>query len=432
MMAENVLTTIQERTRVTLLKRATCLFTVALLLSTWKLWFPQSAFPQVPLFQGLVDVPGWVDQGLLLVLVPALILMGVVRVSPRFATISLFLIIGLLTTLMMLNQHRIQPWAYLAILVFTTIACCTAKQILFWLRALFLSVYLFSALSKFDYLFLTTIGQQFLSTGLESLGFAFLEWSEPTRIGFALLLPLGELLTAICLLFSNTRRLGVIMALFLHLTLVLILGPWGMQQKVAVLIWNLQFCILIPLIFWPLNRVALDPISEGGQLTRSGMVGSVGARLLICLAICFPLFEGLGFWDSWVSWGLYSTRAARVEIYFQEELAKRLPPELQPHLSQSTYQGYLKKFYMDRWSLAALDAPIYPSDRFGTGAVLALLEQLQITKGVVMVHSSIPARRTGSRNQERIREVDAMVRFPARYRLNAKPRQGFLLSPDRK
>ncbi|MDG2382196.1 MAG: hypothetical protein P8N76_11030 [Pirellulaceae bacterium] len=431
MMAENDPLVAQERSRVELLKRAICLFTVALLFSTWRLWIPQPTFPQVPLFQGLVDLPWWIDQILLSLLVPMLILVGIIRISPRLTAVCLLLIVVLLTTLMVLNQHRIQPWAYLALLVLATIACCTSHQIVIWLRALFISVYLFSALSKFDYLFLTTIGQQLLSAGLELLGISLSEWSERARIGFALLLPAGELLTAVCLVFPRTRRLGVIMAICLHLTLMLILGPWGMQQKTAVLIWNLQFCILIPVVFWPFYNVSADAKVAEIQVTRRRFVASVGARLLLCLAICLPVVEGFGFWDSWVSWGLYSTRTARVELYFQEDLAKRLPAELQPYLSEGTYQGYLKKFYIDRWSLAALNAPIYPSDRFGTGTVLALLDQLQISDGVLMVHSSIPARRTGSRKQDRIRAVDVMMRLPTVYRLNAKPRQGFLLSSDR-
>ena len=412
---------------VDLLQRVLGGFTAILIGLSWPLWLNPEGFPQVPVFYFLVDVPVGVDR---LISVISLVAWAVAILGghrKRFGRVALVIAILGLVILMALNQHRLQPWAYLAVLCGGLIAACPPRQSLLWIRALLVSVYVYSALGKFDYLFATSIGNQLLQTAFRFVGFSIEAWPANLQIGSTFLLPLIELIAGLLLIFVRTRRFGVVLAVGLHLVLILVLGPFGMSQKPGVLVWNLQFCIMIPLLFWPPRAsFAADP-----DVTQpNARFLSWGAKALVALAIVLPLFEPWGLWDPWLSWGLYSTRAPRAELYFAENYANRLPAPLQPYLSEDLYNGYLKKLHLDRWSLDTLNVPLYPSDRFAVGVTNAVLDRLRLDRGFMVVHSSAPDRWSGEREQQKFVKPDEIRDRLQRYRVNSEPRQGFQLVPS--
>ena len=50
-----------DRSRLTWLRKTMAGFGLLLLAITWRLWTPQTEFPQIPFFSWLVDIPGFVD-----------------------------------------------------------------------------------------------------------------------------------------------------------------------------------------------------------------------------------------------------------------------------------------------------------------------------------------------------------------------------------
>lgn len=406
------------------LHRVVSCFALALVGVTWRLWVPQETYPQVPLFGWATSVPFWIDWLLLAVWGLSLVLVLVGRLPQRWNSSAWLVASASMFGLMVLNQHRLQPWAYLAVLSGLILAACSAAQAERWLRWLLISVYFYSAISKFDYLFVTILGQEFVATGLGLIGVAVETWPAPLRQCLSLSLPTGEVLVAVLLLIPRLRRLGVVMGIALHILLLLILGPWGMNHRPGVLIWNLQFCVLLILLFWPTSAQRGER-DETADFDRPpwGIVPAVIARAMALCALLLPLLDAFERWDHWLSWGLYSTRAPRVELYISEDVVSRLPADLQQHCSETTYSGYLRKFALDRWSLAELGVPIYPQDRFHTGLCLALLGRYQLD--AVAVHSASPARLTGKREQQRWTGDDEILNATSRFCLNARPRHGF-------
>ena len=412
---------------VDLLQRVLGGFTVILIGLSWPLWLNPAGFPQVPVFSFLVDVPVGADR---LISGGAFLAWGVAMLGGyrrRFGRVALAIAILSQVILMMLNQHRLQPWAYLAVLSGGLIVACPPRQTLSWMRALLVSVYIYSALGKFDYLFATSIGNQLLQTTLGFVGISTDAWNANLQIGLTLMLPLIELIAGLLLIFQRTRRFGVVLAVGLHLVLILVLGPFGMSQKPGVLVWNLQFCMMIPLLFWPLRESVAADSMEMPTIDRSIAWGAKG---LVAMAIALPLLEPWGLWDPWLSWGLYSTRAPRAELYFAENYANRLPASLQPYVSEDLYNGYLKKLHLDRWSLETLNVPLYPSDRFAMGVTTAVLDKLRLDRGFVVVHSSAPDRWSGEREQKKLVKPDEISKRLQSYRVNPEPRQGFWLDPS--
>jgi hypothetical protein len=144
------------------------------------------------------------------------------------------------------------------------------------------------------------------------------------------------------------------------------------------------------------------------------------------LALVLPLFEPLGIWDSWLCWGLYSKRAAKIEIFLPQDAVDQLPPPLRVFCERTDPQGIWSRLAMDRWSLQVLHAPLYPHERFELGVGLAVLELLPASQRRMMaIRSAPPERRSGRQRTTRWDDVDALRRYAASFRWNALPRANF-------
>ena len=94
-----------DRSQVVWLRKAMAGFGLLLLANTWRLWTPQTEFPQIPFFSLLIDVPGVVDWIALLGTSIGLIAMFFTSCRMAKPAIGLFLIS--IIPLVLLNQHRL-------------------------------------------------------------------------------------------------------------------------------------------------------------------------------------------------------------------------------------------------------------------------------------------------------------------------------------
>lgn len=381
---------------------------LALVLATWRLWFPITDFPRVPLIRWGGFLPqasiGFLS-GLLLIGLAATLISTSERRSRRL----MFACVTLMLVLVFNNQHRLQPWAYHFLLSAWAVASLDAKRALFWLRALMVSIYVFSAASKFDLRFAETTGAMFVST--------VFHWftNRPIDAGFitklALVLPVGELLVALTLLRRATRRWGIRLAVGLHFSLLMILGPWGLQQRLGVLIWNVG-CILQ--VAWLFRQHAFE--SSHRQSPGSPDLGQRQSVLVmrsapLLLALVLPLLEPWGRCDSWLAWGLYSTRAPRTELFIAAEAIQQLPDDLQAYCYIVGRDQIWARVAKTNWSLETLHVPIYPHERFDMAIDLAILDQLPADKRWFRIDRlAAPDRRTGEIEVTTIRDIASLRR----------------------
>ncbi|MCP4505593.1 MAG: hypothetical protein GY826_04270, partial [Fuerstiella sp.] len=139
----------------------------------------------------------------------------------------------------------------------------------------------------------------------------------------------------------RTRRLSVVVLVLMHVSLLILLGPWGLNHSRGVLLWNLMLTAQAYLLFWV--RPAAQPATESkiadhttppeihGPI-RSG--ATLFVKLLILLAIFCPLFERSGYWDHWTSWSLYSPHTSRAEIELHRSVTGKLDSELTTFLEE--------------------------------------------------------------------------------------------------
>lgn len=374
-------------------RRVWASFGLLLFLVTWRLWTPQTVMPQIPFFAVLTQLPGYVDWLAVAVAATSLLVSGVSNKEPVWR-LAMMLFATATVVLILLDQHRFQPWAYQFVLFATIMANCRERLATRLMRWIVVSIYVYSAISKFDYQFLHSLGPQFLSTLTGFVGLASHDWSANSQAWIAALFPLGELVVGIGLLVSQTRRVAVFAAIGLHLLLLLILGPWGLAHQPGVLVWNLYFMAQAWLLF--AEHKAIEVPATDDTSWRA-------AEYLCCcvtgVVIAFPVSESLGYCDHWAAWELYSPRSSRVQVAIHDSVLDRLPQNIQRQLGPGNDENDWRQLYVDRWSLESLAVPIYPEDRFQLGIALALAEQFDLGLAIHVTQQSASDRWTGERDE---------------------------------
>jgi hypothetical protein len=386
-------------------------------LVTWRLWTPQTDFPQIPFFAALTEVPGWIDWLAITVTIVSLLIGGF---SSRESVWRRSMIVFAASTavLMLLNQHRFQAWAYQFVIFAIIMANCRASVATRLMRWVVISIYIYSAVSKLDYQFLHSLGPQFLSTLTSFIGVTSSAWPESRQVWFAAAFPAGELLVGLGLIPQFTRRMAIVGAVSLHVMLLLILGPWGLSHELGVLTWNLFF-IAQALTLFSDREVNDQPATDTSRLR----VTECACYLLTGAVILFPASESYGYCDHWPAWELYAPRTSRAQIAFHESVVDRLPTAIQQQLSPRHESSDWRQLPADRWSLHALSTPIYPEDRFQIGIALALADRYRLGLGIHATQQSASDRWTGARTEQTYRGIDQLRDAQRGFRLNVKVRR---------
>lgn len=467
---------------------------LALLLSTSRLWLPTSAveFPQIPCLESLCTVPLTVDWWLTSGLCLGLGLSCIPSSRTRWPVVGSTIVLGCGLGLVALNQHRLQPWFY-QLLIFYAIflwagrsrsasttsvhfpTSITSLTPLAALKAIVLSIYFYSAIGKFDFEFLHTVGQNFLDAVLSAANVDISTWSWSTRLWMAGLLPTIELLLAVGLAvgpYAGKRfmRWAVCAVCLFHIGLMAIFGL-GLGHSAGVILWNLQFSVQAWLLFAVVDARALAAqsavvtpakdhhalpsnglsrseanhselseeqentdqsasVNEASREQRTTLEPSWGSRLgsgLVLIVVLLPLLERWGYWDHWTSWALYAPHSSRVEVQVAPTFIERLPEELQRLLAlemegQEGSAVVWVRVPLSQWSLVSLGSPIYPQARFELGVARALAAQANSRFAIQVTVLGAAGRFDGRRTRWEALGTEAIDRAGERFFWNTRPR----------
>ncbi|MGC1274696.1 MAG: MauE/DoxX family redox-associated membrane protein [Planctomycetaceae bacterium] len=289
----------------TRLRRWLALCGLLLVAATWRLWTPQVVFPQIPFLAVLRTVPGWIDwialTGVVAGLVGLLLTPGergasaLRALSNRAASWFACLFVASLTLLILLDQHRFQPWAYQFAIVAIALAFVPAQRalsLLRLLRLLTIGIYFWSAVSKLDYTFLHGLGPELLRGTLTAFGLEPRWMRSDVATALALAFPLDELAVAALLAFRRTRKYGLILAIAMHVLLLATLGPLGLNHSWGVLLWNVYFIGQDVLLFAPLASGGRQPSESADRSAAAATPVSLslgrgaGGEGMPCRVIC--------------------------------------------------------------------------------------------------------------------------------------------------
>ena len=412
--------------KITLRRYATAvgLFALLLIASTWKLWIPGDTFPQIPLFGWGCHVPKWVDYYLLtgmLIALCGVVATGWFRNWQQGHRYCWVLFALCMVGAMILNQHRIQTWAYQFFIVAVLYAVMKPQQKLFWLKWFAISIYFYSAISKLDFSFIHQQGGWLVDGLTSSIGLSSKHWSPEKIQRVALLLPLSELLVAILLCIKPLGKWRLLPAVAMHLLLLLTFSPWGHIQNNGVLLWNCFFIAQVVILFGAKEPqpFVVPPTSTGNTLMHQGGV------IFILLAMTFPLLERTGYYDTWTSWSVYAGHPEQVVIEIDSTTLEKLPDETRFRFygrgSLNLIAGY-SRIRIDRWALRSVGAPIYPESRFRVGVALFLAERYHLKGNIRLRYRSTADRFTGKRSEQIYHGMTEIKAFANEFILNTEPR----------
>lgn len=420
----------QETTIAVQVQRWTSICALALIAATFTLWIPQKVFPQVPVFALLCDAPSaidWIGLGCLILGLVA----STTWPSSRLRSFVGLLILVSLVTLVCLDQHRFQPWAYqLGLFTAIWLVCRNVSLRLNLMRYVIVGIYFYSAIGKLDFEFLHSVGQQMLGAMAKWLGQDLSKIPDATRIAIVAVFPMVELAIAMGLLWTKSHRIAGCFAIALHLVLIAVLGPFGLNHRLGVLVWNGQFAGQAFLLF-VVEQVADQDGGENANGSRATWLFSwmhcFQERLCIALVAVvsiMPCSERFGIWDHWPSWALYAPHSSRVRVEVASPGVQRLPASLAALVMPSANDEeatFWLPVPLDAWSLKTLDTPIYPQSRFQLGVARHIASELQSDFQIRITILGVADRFTGQRKISILEGDDEITKASGRFWLNTMP-----------
>ena len=293
-----------------------------------------------------------------------------------------------------------QPWAYQTAIYATVFASVKPLAAQRWLLPMAISVYLYSALGKFDYQFVHTVGLDFLATMTRPLGGLWDDVGFSTRVKTAFIFPVTELLIGVSLIPKATRRIAGGAAMLMHLSLIGILGPWGMNHSAGVLIWNLLLMIQSWFLFVRPRDASHRPNPQTVDDDPRHRHGATLARVVVLVAMVMPILERRGYWDHWPSWALYSPHNSRLDVEIHRSGIDLLPVGMSKFVELDSDGDGWHTLSLERWSLRTRHVPIYPQARYQLGLTVKLAESGNIDDQIRGRLRGVAERRSGKRTEK--------------------------------
>ena len=332
-------------------------FEIALIAATFSLWTGKHSFPVIPLVAG-ISLPAIVDHCIVCVLLAACVAIVSALNRSRWETVLVGVGLTAAVVVFIQNQQRLQAWHWLFVLGLATSFFKPADGVKL-MRSVLASVYVCSALSRFG-----PTAHHGMSAAIVGQLLRIVHINPEIAAGqigeiLCHAFNIGELAVGILLILPQSRRYGILSALLLHSTLLLALGPLGLRHHWGVLIWNICFLCLIPVVFAGprsgLPRTGLKPTENDSGWSF---------RIATMLVWLFPLSGLVGIADNWPSWQLYSTRPESWTLQVHERDLPKFPESVRPHVTSPSPFEELIFVKLDRWSLAETGSPMYPQSRY--------------------------------------------------------------------
>lgn len=305
---------IAEKKQVNYLIKIIAFFWLITKVWSYKTWITDRIYPVIPPLDILKNVPGFVHVFLLGFSLLALLLILCVKEN-RLVLILLFLS-ELISCF--LDTVRWQPWEYMymCILLIMIIHFHKPKNVLLLMHLFLVSIYIFSGLHKLNRGFLSLAWMNMILIDFFGLSMDTILKYKLFFVG--LLIPATEILLAVLLLLSKSKRKISYVLIIIHLIVLIIIGPFGLQHNSVVWFWNLAMIgILLIMYVRPIDPVTIN-------FCRSN-------SYWLALWFIMPVFSFLGHWYQYFSFNLYSGKGEQIYMCFSKK-----EEELKPYFESET------------------------------------------------------------------------------------------------
>ncbi|MEZ6058255.1 MAG: hypothetical protein R3C01_16270 [Planctomycetaceae bacterium] len=370
---------------VSVTRRLLAIGTIGLMSVSSPLWLGGDDGLQIPIFASLCGVLESVDTGLLIFLVGCLLVMILGPRSSRatrWSTLGMVVSLGSLT---LLDQLRLQPWVYHFLWIGILLGFAPNRVGLQGVRWLGASLYLWSAWSKCDPLFVESHGQMLLDGVLKSLDISAVFWPKVVRNVLVWGMPVGEFLVGFWLLCRRWQLSGLAASVVMHSLLIAALSSRGLNHGWTVIGWNL---FLICQNLW-LFRGDAGPSRLGAVSPRLVDDESLGwmqfgeldgvARCLLMIPLLCPALNYWGLWDHWPSWSLYSSRPGLVELSVRGDAVNKLPGEVREFVLPAEPLSEWRRVRLEEWCFQVRGVPPVPQVRWKLALAAAMTAQPSVS-----------------------------------------------------
>ncbi len=317
--------------------------------------------------------------------------------SFQWVRIAWFTIVLGLSLRFLFDNLSLQPWAYQTWIFGWIFAFAPKRSVGIWLRLVATSIYFFSALGKFDYQFVHTVGQDMLEAVFTFARIPTDSFSMDAKAKLAIVFPATELFIALGLAWKRTRQAAAIFVMLMHASLIAILGPWNLNHSLGVLTWNIVLFVQAWFLFSQHRRWEIDSGTSSSFTLRWMLVSP-----MVLFLVLAPLMERRGLWDHWTSWSLYSPHTSRVRIEIHQSTIEKLPTELQKYIHRDEDGDRWYDFSIKQWALETKGVPIYPQARYQLALADRIATRFQLDRSIRAIEQSVSDRMDGSRTEFRM------------------------------
>ncbi len=306
------------------------------ILITWRLWQVRDDPPLLP----AVDLPQFGIGGALLV---------TLLVSATHPRVGVPAHVVVLLYGFAADQTRLQPeFVSMAILLFGTTGILFSAVLA---KAHLVSLWIWNGINKL-------LSEGFMGEEARWIFEGFPLRVEALRPHFGWFVLGLEILVGASLVFKRTRRMGVLLAVALHVVILVVLSPLGHGANESVWAWNVALPAAAVVFFWPRRE---EPPARAGS-TRWMQVASAAITAVV---VAMPIGFYAGYVDAYLAHNLFTGNTATAEICRQ--------------VGGQAYDCSRALFYKT-WS--AFEVPLPPEPRIYT----AYFEKACRPGEVLMIH----------------------------------------------
>jgi hypothetical protein len=286
----------------------------------------------------------------------ALFVLGAAMLASRKPHISIAAFLAVITVFCVLDQTRWQPWVFFYGAILATLALFSwdsanllgRNRALNIIRLIMVGTYLFSGLQKVNYNFVEVDFPWIVSPITAALPAA-----GPTLHWLGMGAPFIQIAFAIGLLTRRLRRISLFAAIAMHVFILSMFGPFGLDWNDIIWPWTAAMAVLDIILFGGAEEFSWRDIIWSGP--RPYHIA------ILVLFVGLPLLSFANMWDSYLSAALYSGNITEAEIYTNDRGRNSLPADIKArlvHVSDDT-----NVINIQRWAIEDLDVTPYPEVR---------------------------------------------------------------------
>lgn len=347
-------------------------FCIGLLMSS-RLWIGPRSYPPAPVFGTLPVIEGVMAYGLFAAL---FVFAAAALISPKPQKfIAAFL--AIIAVLCFFDQTRWQPWVFQYSFLLATLALFSwnngdidgQRRTLNIARLIIASTYIFSGLQKMNLNFI----ENDFPWLVQPITNVFPSSADLFHY-FGMAVPFVQIAFGIGLLTKRYRRVSLLAAVSMHLFILAMFGPAGLDWNNVIWPWTAAMALFDILLFAGKAEFSFREVVWTTHRYH--------AAVLVVFAI-FPFLSFFNYWDSYLSAALYSGNLTEAQIYTTDAGKASLPAAIRSRLVHTSSDTNVLN--IQRWAIEDLNVTPYPETRVYRRIAKDVCNQLRDPAQLVLI-----------------------------------------------